>query len=271
AEVEEWGRAADAMAIPYDEALGIHPQDSQFLEREVWDLPRTPPEMRPLLLHYHPLVIYRFQVLKQADVVLALFLQGEHFTAEEKRADFDYYNAITTGDSTLSGVAQAIIAAEVGYHQTATSYFHDALFVDLADLHGNTADGVHVASAAGTWSMLVYGFAGMRDRGGDLTFAPRLPVGWTSLTFRMTVRGSRLRVSVRQDEIAFSLETGGAVQVVVLGERVLVVPGSVISVPLADQGPRIDGAPPATALRGTSRADGTRITASVPHHSGINR
>ncbi len=271
AEVEEWGRAADSMAIPYDEALGIHPQDSQFLEREVWDLPKTPPDKRPLLLHYHPLVIYRFQVLKQADVVLALFLQGAHFTAEEKRADFDYYDAITTGDSTLSGVAQAIIAAEVGYHRTALAYFHDALFVDLANLHGNTSDGVHVASAAGIWNVLAYGFGGMRDRGGDLTFSPRLPVAWTSLTYRMAVRGSRLRVTTRQTEIEFLVETGAAAQVVVNGERLVVVPGKAVVVPLADQGERIDVDPPPDALRGTHRSDGTVITASVPHHSGINR
>ncbi len=271
AEVEEWTRAADAMAIPRDEALGIHPQDSQFLEREVWDLPNTPPEKLPLLLHYHPLVIYRFQVLKQADVVLALFLQGEHFTDEEKRADFDYYDAITTGDSTLSGVAQAIMAAEVGYHQTALAYFHDALFVDLANLHGNTPDGVHVASAAGIWSVLAYGFGGMRDRGGDLSFSPRLPDGWTSLTYRMAVRGSRLRVTVRRDRIEFDVETGAAVQVVVRGVPTVVAPGRTVVLDLADQGPRIDGEPPVVALRGTHRSDGTVITASVPHHSGINR
>jgi len=270
-EVDEWGRAADAMAIPVDKALGIHPQDSQFLEREVWDLPNTPADKLPLLLHYHPLVIYRFQVLKQADVVLALFLQGEHFSDEEKRADFEYYNAITTGDSTLSGIAQAIVAAEVGYHQSALSYFHDALFVDLANLHGNTADGVHVASTAGIWSVLAYGFAGMHDSGGAVTFTPRLPAGWQSLTFRMTVQGSRLRVAVRQDEIAFEVEAGNAVQVTVHGERVVIVPGKPVVVPLPGQGARIDGEPPATALGGTHRLDGTVITASVPHHSGINR
>ena len=131
---------------------------------------------RPLLLHYHPLVIYRFQVLKQADVVLALFLQGEQFTAEQKRADFEYYDPITTGDSTLSAVVQSIIAAEVGYHDLALRYFLAALFVDLADRHGNTADGVHVASTGGVWSALVYGFGGFRDHGGrSVAIDPRLP------------------------------------------------------------------------------------------------
>lgn len=270
-EVLEWRRAADAMAIPYDERLGIHPQDSLFLEREVWDLPNTPPERLPLLLHYHPLVIYRFQVLKQADVVLALFLQGEHFTVEQKRADFDYYDAITTGDSTLSGVVQSIIAAEVGYHDLALRYFYDALFVDLADLHDNTADGVHVASAGGIWSALVHGFGGMRHHGDELTFAPRLPMSWPSLTFRVTLRGTRLRVTVRQETMDLAVEEGEEITVAVLGSRVTVTSAHPVTVALSDQGPRIGGEPEATALRGTLRADGTVITASVPHHSGRNR
>ena len=174
-EVAEWQACADGMTIPFDEGLGIHPQDDFFLDREVWDLSQTPAELRPLLLHYHPLVIYRFQVLKQADVVLALFLQGDRFTAAEKRADFEYYDPITTGDSTLSAVVQSVIAAEVGYHDAALHYFHESLYVDLADLHGNTVDGLHVASTGGVWSALVAGFGGMRDHGGALSFDPRLP------------------------------------------------------------------------------------------------
>ncbi len=121
-------------------------------------------------------MIYRFQVLKQADVVLALFLQGEDFTIEQKKADFDYYDPITTGDSTLSAVVQAIIAAEVGYHDLALRYFHAALFVDLADRHANTSDGVHVASTGGVWSALCSGFGGFRDLGGGRwCIDPRLP------------------------------------------------------------------------------------------------
>ena len=111
------------MHIPFSAALGIHPQDEVFLEREVWDLEHTPPDQRPLLLHFHPLVIYRYQVLKQADVVLALFLQGNHFSDEDKLADFEYYDPLTTGDSTLSAVVQAILAAEVGYQDLALEYF----------------------------------------------------------------------------------------------------------------------------------------------------
>ena len=131
-EPEAWERAAEAMHIPFSPALGIHPQDAVFLEREVWDLEHTPADQRPLLLHFHPLVIYRYQVLKQADVVLALFLQGNHFSAEDKLADFEYYDPLTTGDSTLSAVVQAILAAEVGYQDLALEYFRQSIFVDLA-------------------------------------------------------------------------------------------------------------------------------------------
>jgi alpha,alpha-trehalose phosphorylase len=263
-EAAEWALTADRMAIPYAERIGIHPQDSHFLEREIWDLAATPADKRPLLLHYHPLVIYRYQVLKQADVVLALFLQGQHFTPEEKLADFEYYDPLTTGDSTLSGVVQSIVAAEVGYHELALEYFTSSLFVDLANLHANAGDGVHVASAGGTWSALAYGFGGMRDHGGALSFDPRLPQGWDSLTFRVTWRNSRMRVTVTADAIELVAETGDGVTVTVRGSEVKVT-GQGARVPLDGQGPLRRGRPSRRALAGNRREDGTLITATVPH------
>ncbi|MEH3034371.1 MAG: glycoside hydrolase family 65 protein [Aeromicrobium erythreum] len=264
AEVDEWERCAQGMSIPYDEHLGIHPQDSHFLEREMWDLDHTPLDKRPLLLHYHPLVIYRFQVLKQADVVLALFLQGSEFTKEQKRRDFEYYDPITTGDSTLSAVVQSIIASEVGYHDLAYRYFLSALFVDLADRHGNTSDGVHVASTGGVWSALACGFGGFRDHGaGQWELDPRLPEGWESLTFRLLLRGTRVRVTVRPDEVALEIEDGdGHLPFDVRGDEVVVRPGEPVVVALKDQGPRLGGEPPSPI--GARRADGSTISAIVP-------
>lgn len=263
-EVVEWERAADGMAILWEERLGIHPQDAQFNQREMWDLANTPPEKRPLLLHFHPLVIYRFQVLKQADVVLALVLLSDEFTAEEKKADFDYYDPITTGDSTLSGAAQGIIAAEVGYHELALSYFWDSILVDLGDLHGNTSDGIHVASTGGVWAALAYGFGGMRDHKGSLTFDPRLPATWDSLTFKVTQHGSRLMVNLRQAALELSIDEGEALTVEVRGQRIDVLPGAPVMVPLEHQGPRIPGGPAAETVHGSVREDGSVITASLP-------
>jgi alpha,alpha-trehalose phosphorylase len=263
-EILEWATAAEAMHVLFDEDLGIHPQDSQFLEKELWDLENTPASKRPLLLHFHPLVIYRFQVIKQADVVLALFLQGDEFTTEEKRADFEYYDALTTGDSTLSASTQSIIAAEVGYRELALGYFRAALFVDLGDLHNNTADGIHVASTGGVWSALTFGFGGMRDYLGKFTFDPRLPEEWDSLVFHVCIKGSLIEVDLRQDRMTFTIEKGGSVVVYVRGERVEVGPGAPVTVALADDRPSIEGAPTTSDIEGTVRADGSVITASMP-------
>jgi alpha,alpha-trehalose phosphorylase len=268
AELDEWARAAENMAIPYDERLGIHPQDSQFLEKELWDLANTDPSKRPLLLYYHPLVIYRFQVLKQADVVLALFLQGDQFTLEEKLADFDYYDPLTTGDSTLSAVVQSIIASEVGYQELALRYFTSALYVDLADLHHNTSDGVHVASLGGVWSALACGFGGMRDHEGVVSIDPRLPEVWDGLTYRLTLRGARVRVDVRHTELRLTVEAGDTATLVVRGEQVTVTSDGAVVVPLAPA-PRLIGTPTVRDIEGNRRADGTLMTASVPDHPTV--
>ncbi|WP_406023213.1 glycoside hydrolase family 65 protein [Nocardioides sp. NBC_00850] len=266
-EVEEWGRCAAAMHIPYEEGLGIHPQDDNFLDREVWDLPNTPDDVRPLLLHYHPLVIYRFQVLKQTDVVLALFQQGNRFTPEQKRADFEYYDPITTGDSTLSAVVQSIVAAEVGYQDDALRYFYDALYVDLHNMHGNTVDGMHIASTGGVWGGLAFGFGGMRDYDGKLSFDPRLPVQWGSLIFRVQWHSTRMQVALTSDQIVFTVvDTPGEefdIPISVRGEEFVVSKGSPVIVPLADQGPRI-GTHLDEEPHGGIRPDGSRITATVP-------
>ena len=207
-EADEWRRAAKKMYIPYDKALGIHLQDDSFLEKQPWDLENEPPENFPLLLHYHPLVIYRHRVIKQADVVLALFLLGHVFSAEEKRRNFNYYDPMTTGDSSLSVCIQSIIAAENGYNELAYNYFRYAVLMDLADIGGNVRDGVHVASIGGTWMAIIYGLAGMRDHGGVLSFNPNLPIQWEGLSFPLTVRGSELEVKIARDKTTYHLRKG---------------------------------------------------------------
>lgn len=243
AEPDLWEDAAEHMTIPYSESMRIHPQDAHFLDQEVWDLAATPPEQKPLLLHFHPLVIYRFQVLKQADVVLALLLASEAFTQDEKRRDFEYYDALTTGDSTLSAVVQSIIAAEVGYRDLAYWYFDNALRVDLDDLHRNSADGVHIASAGGVWMMLVQGFAGMRDAGRKLSFDPRLPAQWGSLEFALQWRGRRIDVALQPSQMTFTLNGHvGArarepIEISVRGVSHALQPGVPCVVELSDRGP----------------------------------
>jgi alpha,alpha-trehalose phosphorylase len=234
-ELDEWDAAADAMFIPFDDELGINPQDSEFLDLEPWDWEVTPPDHFPLLLNYHPLVIYRHQVLKQADVVLAMFLRSERFPVEQKRRNFDFYDPITTGDSSLSACVQAVVAAEVGYDELAFEYFTRALYLDLCDSHGNTADGVHVANAGGVWAGIVHGFAGMVEQGDYLEFAPRLPAAWDGLTFHLERHGSRMRVDVDAAGLTFTVLNGRGVPVRHDDRVMLVVPDEPLRIERLDR------------------------------------
>ncbi len=221
-EVTAWRLAADTMYVPYEPELGITPQHDTFLEQEPWDFEHTPDDMYPLLLHFHPLVIYRHQVIKQTDVVLAMFLLGDEFDRELRRNNFEYYDPITTGDSSLSACIQSIMAAETGQDDLAWEYFRQSAFMDLCDVAGNTADGVHLAAVGGTWMALVHGFAGLRDHGGVLRFRPRLPADWESVRFRMQHRGSHLEVKVLSDQVELTLLGGPPLEVEVNDQRVQV-------------------------------------------------
>jgi alpha,alpha-trehalose phosphorylase len=218
-EVEAWERAAQSMYVPFDPQRGINPQDDTFLDRERWDLDATPRDRFPLLLHYHPLVIYRFQVIKQADVVLAMSLCGNEFTAEQKRRNFDYYDPLTTGDSSLSAAVQSIVAAEIGRADKALEYFRYALMMDLADIAGNVSDGVHVASTGGVWMSIVFGFGGVRDFDGELTIDPRLPASWRRLRFPIRFQDRQLVVELAHDTECFELVEGEPLTVAIRGEE----------------------------------------------------
>src|SRR6516162_6898092 len=210
-EMGAWLRAAENMYVPYDEKLKIIPQDDNFLDREPWDFRNTPQDRYPLLLFYHPLNIYRKQVIKQADVVLAMFLLGDVFPPEMKKRNFDFYDPLTTGDSSLSSCVEAIIAAQTGDMDKAIRYGMAALLMDLADVGGNVKDGCHIASMGGTWMMLTYGFGGMRDHNGTLSFWPRrAPEENAILRFPVTYRGQMLEIEISQDKVKYALCEGEA-------------------------------------------------------------
>jgi alpha,alpha-trehalose phosphorylase len=217
-EMAAWRDAADDMVVPYDARLGVHCQAENFTNHAVWDFASTPPDSYPLLLHAPYFDLYRKQVVKQADLVLALFACGDEFTAEEKARDFEYYEALTVRDSSLSACTQAVVAAETGHMDLAYDYLGEAAFVDLHDLARNTRDGLHMASLAGCWLALVCGFGGLRDHGGTLRFAPRLPEPIGRLRFRLSFRRRCLSVDVRAGEATYRLESGDALEIEHHGE-----------------------------------------------------
>jgi alpha,alpha-trehalose phosphorylase len=209
-EIEAWAHAAENMYVPFDANRMIIPQDDSFLDREPWDFRNTPSDKYPLLLFYHPLDIYRKRVIKQADVVLAMFLLGNAFSTEEKRRNFEFYDPLTTGDSSLSSSVEAIVAAQVGNTDKAIRYGMAALLMDLADVGGNVKDGCHIASMGGTWMMLAYGLGGMRDYDGTLSFWPRrAPEDDAILRFRVGYRGQTVEIKIDSKEVEYNLCIGG--------------------------------------------------------------
>jgi alpha,alpha-trehalose phosphorylase len=207
-EVKAWHRAADRMFIPYDEKLEVHRQASDFTKHQRWDFKRTRSDQYPLFLHFPYFDLYRKQVVKQADLVLAMHLRGDAFTPEQKARNFAYYEELTVRDSSLSSSTQSIIAAEVGHLQLAHDYLGEAALMDLNDLEHNVRDGVHMGSLAGAWLAVVAGLGGMRHHGDTLGFAPRLPPRIQSLTFRLTFLDRLIKVTVNQRSAAYTLVRG---------------------------------------------------------------
>jgi alpha,alpha-trehalose phosphorylase len=241
-EIEGWRACADAVYLPFDERLGVHEQNEGFTGLAVWDFAGTPEDKYPLLLHYPYFDLYRKQVVKQADLVLAMQLRPDAFTPEQKAANFAYYEALTVRDSSLSPFAQAVMAAEVGCLDLAYAYAREAALMDLRNLAKNTRDGLHIASLAGAWQALVMGFGGMRDNDGVLRFAPRLPDGLTRLTFTIRHRGQRLRVSTDGREATYTLfNHDSTLELVHHGERVKLTAGEPVTVPVppAPPAPRV--------------------------------
>ncbi|CAA9277567.1 MAG: GH65 [uncultured Acidimicrobiales bacterium] len=221
-ELVAWRQAAEAVFVPYDHELEVHPQAVGFTSYERWDFEGTQSYQYPLFLHFPYFELYRKQVVKQADLVLAMHVRGDAFTDAEKARNFAYYEPLTVRDSSLSASTQAVMAAETGHMELAYEYAREALLLDLHDLHGNTGNGLHLASLAGGWTALVAGFGGFRARNGSIGFAPRLPPAITSLVFRLWFRGRCLQVTTTPDDATYLLQAGEPLEVTHHGELITV-------------------------------------------------
>jgi alpha,alpha-trehalose phosphorylase len=239
-EIAKWHDAAKRMYIPYDKRLKVNPQDESFTQHEVWNFSETAPEQYPLFLHFPYFDIYRKQVVKQADLVLAMQLIGEAFTFEQKVRNFAYYEPLTVRDSSLSASTQAVIAAEVGQLELAYDYLAEAALMDIDDLEHNVRDGLHIASLAGSWIALVQGFGGLRWHDGLLSFTPRLPENITRLAFNILFKGQSLHIEVRAKEATYCLLDGNEMMVKHFGDEIHLSPDKSVtqSIPPIKAGPR---------------------------------
>ena len=256
-EIASWRTASTAMVIPFDEKLGVTSQSEGFTRYRHWDFEATAAGDYPLLLHYPYYLLYSSQVVKQADLVFALYACGDQFDAEQKRRDFDYYEAITVRDSSLSACIQAIVAAEVGHMDLAFDYFRETALVDLGDIAGNTADGLHLASLAGAWLVAVAGFGGLRDHADTLAFSPRLPPRITRMCIRLLYRGRRLRIEVGPGSTRYELLSGDPLEVMHFGTPLTVACGApaIVACPDERQPPSVEPPPQREALRRGVGAD----------------
>ena len=212
-ELAAWRAAAEAMALPYDDEKRVHQQDRGFTKHDVWDFEQSAKTNGyPLLLHAPYFDIYRKQVIKQADLILAMHWCGDSFTAEDKARAFAYYEPLTVRDSSLSACTQAVLAAETGHLELAHDYLAEAALMDLHDLEHNARDGLHIASLAGSWIALVAGFGGLRDHGGQLSFRPQLPPGIGRLSFALRWRGATVHLTITAAETTYTLRAGAPVE-----------------------------------------------------------
>jgi alpha,alpha-trehalose phosphorylase len=212
-ELNDFLKAGKTMYLPYDSERNLTPQDDSFFNKKVWDFENTPKKNYPLLLNYHPLTLYRHQVCKQADTILGHFLLENESNLETIKNDFNYYEKITTHDSSLSTCIFSIMANRIGEYDKAYYYFMNTARLDIDNLHHNTKDGIHTACMGGSWMSIVFGFGGMRMVDGELNFHPHLPKNWKSLDFKINFKNSILNCRLKADTIQFKLEKGNPLKV----------------------------------------------------------
>ncbi len=221
-EPEDWKNAADNMYIPYDKETGIYPQDDSFMGREPLVKEEIPPEKFPLLNNHHPLVVYRYQISKQADFILAMFLLSHLFGEEEKKVNFDFYDKVTLHESSLSACIFSAVASEIGYKEKALTYFNTTSRLDLDDYHNDTKAGIHTANMAGTWMCLVNGFAGMKAYGDSVEFRPYLPEGWNGYDITICYRGRRISINVCGNVTKYTVLSGEALEIYHYGKKMTI-------------------------------------------------
>lgn len=216
-EAEGFRRAYESMYLPYNNELGITPQDDSFLSKKQWDFDGTPKERYPLLLHFHPMTLYRYQVCKQADVLLAYYLFQKQHCKELMRRSFEYYERITAHDSSLSACIFSIMAARLGMTEKAYAYFSSTIRLDIDDTHGNTKDGLHMANLGGSYLCVLGGFAGLIIDKDGVSLSPILPDRWRAYSFRFSYQKSVFELTVTAEKTEVTRLSGEAQRITVNG------------------------------------------------------
>lgn len=228
AEIQSMADAAKLMLLPYDKGSEVKLQFQGFEQLSRLSLAEIDKGRFPLLLHSHPLTLYHYQVNKQADTVMADILYPEGNSLDQQTRDYEFYESITTHDSSLSRTMFAILAARIGRDTAAYDFFTQSVQTDLRDLQGNTANGVHAGNLGGSWMDVIYGFAGLINNADQFTLTPNLPKQWQRLRFKLQIAGSEYQFDIQSQQVTVQLLTGAGMQMMIWEQPIILSPTEAI-------------------------------------------
>ena len=195
-ETQQWLHIAQNIYFPYSEKYGVYLQQDGFLDKDLKPVTAIPAEERPLNQHWSWDRILRSPYIKQADTLQGFYFFEDHFTKEELQKHYEFYEPFTVHESSLSPCVHSVLASALGKTDEAYTLYLRTARLDLDDYNKEVHEGLHITSMAGTWISIVEGFAGMRVKNGKLTFTPRLPKHWKSLSFKVIFQGETKEIKL---------------------------------------------------------------------------
>lgn len=219
-EVLTFQLASSTMYLPESKELGVFLQQDGYLDKEQILVSELDPENLPLNKNWSWDRILRSCFIKQADVLQGLWFLNDQYSKDEKTRNFDFYEARTVHESSLSPCVYSIIASEIGREDKAYELYLRTARLDLDNYNKDTDDGLHITSMAGTWMSIVNGFGGMRVKNGNLFLSPFKPTSWKDYSFRLVYRGRLLKVSVDDQGTTLLLEEGEPVDIMLFDTKV---------------------------------------------------
>ena len=230
AELQDWKKVATAMYFPYSEKHGIYLQQDGFLDKELLPVEDLDKKHRPINQKWSWDRVLRSPYIKQADTLQGFYFFEDHFTTDQLRKHFDFYEPFTVHESSLSPCVHSIQAAKLDKIDMAYTFYLRTSRLDLDDYNKEVEEGCHITSMAGTWMSIVEGFGGMRVKNDALHFSPKIPKEWNGYSFKINFRNQILKVSVNHQVTTFTLEGENTISVFVNGNEILVEPDNLVTV-----------------------------------------
>jgi maltose phosphorylase len=220
-EIQEWKKVADNMYFPTSKELGVYLQQDGFLDKDLVPVKDLDRSQRPINQKWSWDRVLRSPYIKQADVLQCFYFFEDHFSKEELKRNFEFYESFTVHESSLSPCVHSIQAAVLDKMDMAYTFYLRTSRLDLDDYNKEVEEGCHITSMAGTWMSIVEGFGGMRVKNDQLHFSPKIPKEWKGYSFKINFRNQILKVAVNHDETTFTVDGDQDLTIVVNGNPVI--------------------------------------------------